>query len=491
MRARGERGAGRPGRRARRSTSRSRPATTPTTRRRTSWAGTSPCSRVDGCTRTPATRPLRGRCRRRGRRRAVLAPVRGRSRIGRGREYGFPTVPGLLDAARRPFEATGLAVPWLARARQPRPLHPGHRAGRRRARRRGRRRLQGDRRCRTGWGAEEALDLLAGFEACDPAALDAILQAADAPGHRRSRRGGSPRAGEFVDAHFAAARPPARPRLHGRSLPYYRYDHGAVTLLVLDTVDQYGGWEGSLDRRAVRLAGAELAAADADQRYVVLASHHPLETLINADAGDDRVLGDECRAVLAGHPCVVLWLNGHTHETAVARARHVLAGRRAVADRLAAAGPHRRAAARPTASCGSRRRCSTTPARRRGTGSTDSIEALAGLSRELAANDWQWRSAPARTAPARRARRRPQRRAAARRSLGLSAARRAGSCGVVGAGPRKRIRIPQASRRQWRPARAEPDDGAARPAPRRRPGRRAAGTAGSRRGRWPGGRRRC
>ena len=28
--------------------------------------------------------------------------------------YGFPTVPGLLDAARRPFEAQGLAMPWYA-----------------------------------------------------------------------------------------------------------------------------------------------------------------------------------------------------------------------------------------------------------------------------------------------------------------------------------------------------------------------------------------
>ena len=27
-------------------------------------------------------------------------------------EYGFPTIPKLLDAARRPFTAAGLDIPW-------------------------------------------------------------------------------------------------------------------------------------------------------------------------------------------------------------------------------------------------------------------------------------------------------------------------------------------------------------------------------------------
>ena len=96
-----------------------------------------------------------------------------------------------------------------------------------------------------------------------------------------------------------------------------------MTVLVLDTVNEYGGWEGSLDRAQLDWLGAELAAADAERRYVVLASHHPVETLVN-DIGPDRVLGEDVQALVTAHPCVVLWLAGHTHEVAVDAARDLL-----------------------------------------------------------------------------------------------------------------------------------------------------------------------
>ena len=319
--------------------------------------------------------------------------------------FGFPSVPGLLDAVRTPFDATGLAVPWLA-------VHGNHD-----------RLIQGtvpglgpvaastigDAKAialPVGWGAAEGLKLLVGFEACDPAALEAILQAQmrtvtpDA-GRRVTSRN------EFVAAHFG---PRARPIGHGfaapnaaaakdaRALsPYYRFDHSQVILLVLDTVDQFGGWEGSLDRPQFEWLAAQLVLADAQRHYVVLASHHPLERLTNAN-GENRVLADEVAELLAAHPCVVLWLAGHTHETAVAahetywqvvapslidwpQQARIIELLRADGQLMIAATMIDHLGSAPW------------------DGTINSIDALAGLSRELAANDWQWRGTPLESHP--------------------------------------------------------------------------------------------
>jgi metallophosphoesterase (TIGR03767 family) len=309
--------------------------------------------------------------------------------------HGFPTVPGLLDAARTPFVATGLRLPWLA-------VHGNHD-----------RMLQGTvpaagflaaaatgSRKPVGWLTEPENDtivkLLEGMARCDPAALDALRDTrfrsvAPDPG----RRIVSP--AEFVAAHFTAG---ARPPGHGFSSPhrpYYRFDHPApsgavVTLLVLDTVDPHGGWQGSLDLPQFEWLAAELAEADDQQRYVVLASHHPLATLTNdtvADGAPRRVLHEELASLLERHRCVVLWLNGHTHRSAItahrswwevtapslidwpqqARIVEVTRGRGVLTiatTMLDHAGP---AAWAPD--------------------SADPVN-IAGLSRELAANDWQW-----------------------------------------------------------------------------------------------------
>jgi metallophosphoesterase (TIGR03767 family) len=326
--------------------------------------------------------------------------------------YGFPRVPGLLDAMRTPFRAQGLRVGWLA-------VHGNHDrlvqgtipvAG-----------VLGDIVGTAAVGASKLVSLpdlglpetvavLAGLSECDPRALAALAGGrartvtAD-PARRPTTRA------EFVAAHFGAN---ARPSGHGftpfnrtSGLAYYRYDHvpsdphidaarrGVVTVLVLDTVNEFGGWQGSLDTVQFDWLAAELAQADAERRYVVLASHHPLETLVNAtpDPSGARVLGDELVALLAQHACVVLWLAGHTHEVAVTpgpgywqvvapslidwpqqsrivqlrRANHQL---QIVATMLDHAG--------------------VAP----WDGSIASIEGIAGLSRELAVNDWQYLKYP-------------------------------------------------------------------------------------------------
>ncbi len=235
--------------------------------------------------------------------------------------FGFPSVPGLLAAARRPFQAAGLGMPWFA-------VHGNHDNM-----------MQGTVPA-TGWLGEflsgsvkfvsppddlDAAQALAGFTSAN---ADALLELSR--GRRLTITADPGRAPVTRDVHvrehFATSGTPAG---HGYSqrnadegIAYYAFDHGVVRCVVLDTVNPHGGWQGSLD--ATQLGWLEGELARCASRPVLLFSHHPIETMINdtCPAGADRrVLGDELRAVLLAHPCVVAWINGHTHIHAVTPVR--------------------------------------------------------------------------------------------------------------------------------------------------------------------------
>ncbi len=312
--------------------------------------------------------------------------------------YGFPRVPGLLDAARARFDASGLRLPWLA-------VHGNHdrllqgtvpATGALAAVATGRLKpiaLGGD------WSSDALVKLMAGLSECDPEALAALATLESRVVTADPERRAVSRA-QFVAAHFGTA---ANPPGHGfgeanraGGVAHYRHDHGRVTILVLDTVNENGGWQGSLDRAQLDWLEQQLTAADAERRYVVLASHHPLATLVNGAVDErrvPRVLAAELAAVLDAHPCVVLWCNGHTHQTSITPHRtwwevtapslidwpqqgrlvellHHPGTLTVAATMLDHAGP---------APWG---------------GAIDTPETLAALARELAANDWQWRDLP-------------------------------------------------------------------------------------------------
>jgi metallophosphoesterase (TIGR03767 family) len=304
--------------------------------------------------------------------------------------YGFPSVPGLLDAVRRAFDTPGLRVPWLA-------VHGNHDQM-----------LQGtvpgtgllgavavgDRKAYDlpdGYTPEQALELLAGLSACDPHAL-AVLgecrtrQVTPDPDRQVLTRK------EFIDRHLDSDGLPAGHGFAPGDAAYYRHDLGRVSVLVLDTVDEYGGWEGSLDRPQLDWLAVELALADEERRYVVLASHHPVETLIN-DLGPDRVLGAEVQALVGAHRCVVLWLAGHTHEVAATPRGTYW---QVVAPSLIDWPQQGRVV--ELVRVGAQLQVAVTMLDHAGEvpwgGGTDTTVELAGLSRELAANDWQWRRYP-------------------------------------------------------------------------------------------------
>jgi hypothetical protein len=127
---------------------------------------------------------------------------------------------------------------------------------------------------------------------------------------------------DHIREHFRSSGTPAGHGYGTRNLAegtaYYAFDHGALRCIVLDTVNHHGGWQGSIDETQLHWLEAELTASAA--RPVVLFSHHPLETFVNdtrPPGADRRVLADELREVLLARPCVVAWLNGHTHVHAI------------------------------------------------------------------------------------------------------------------------------------------------------------------------------
>lgn len=247
--------------------------------------------------------------------------------------YGFPTVPGLLDAARRPFTPQGMSMPWyvaygnhdgLVQGNFPQSFHLDAVA-------------RGPLKIVAPPAGLSPDDILTGLQSGGPAFLATVLATApvktvtpDDDRHILSRA-------ETVKEYFHTT---SGPRGHGftaRNLTdgtaYYTFDRGPVTFITLDTVNPNGYADGSMDRRQVDWLEAQLETRHSRHldssghvvrtrhadRLIVLFSHHTVETMTNpfvegADTqGPPRVLGDEVEALLLRYPNVVLWVNGHTH----------------------------------------------------------------------------------------------------------------------------------------------------------------------------------
>jgi metallophosphoesterase (TIGR03767 family) len=252
--------------------------------------------------------------------------------------YGYPTVPGLLDAARQPVATEGLALPWYAVYGNHDALVQGNLPG-----------LPeldhmatGDDKIVELPDVVDVARLFYDFLRGDPAALrhtegGVVRDVTPDPDRRFVDRR------QAVQEHFVTR---GRPDGHGftadnvaTGTAYYAFDAGVVRCLVLDTVNGYGGPNGSLDttqftwlerellaghRRHLDTRGGVVESAGTD-RLFVLFSHHTVATMDNwlAPPGSQRVLGHTVRDLLLRCPNAVLWVNGHTHINGVtAHARH-------------------------------------------------------------------------------------------------------------------------------------------------------------------------
>ena len=213
------------------------------------------------------------------------------------RAFGFPRHAGMLEHAVREFESEGLSMPWL--------------------------------RC---WGNHEQVCQGVGVVS---AALRTAMAGARKPVAMPDgidpdtavemfvRKPERFMTGSYRDiAADAGRRPIERTEMFDSS--YYVRDEGMVRFIVLDTVCDAGGADGSigaaqlhwLERRleevhaTFRTRDGSAAPTRNQNRYVVLLSHHGYDTLSNPH-GERRA--DDLLELLLRFDNVILWLNGHTH----------------------------------------------------------------------------------------------------------------------------------------------------------------------------------
>ncbi|MGH3866892.1 MAG: TIGR03767 family metallophosphoesterase [Pseudonocardiaceae bacterium] len=333
--------------------------------------------------------------------------------------YGFPTIPGLLDAARRPFQAVGLGIPWYAAYGNHDALIQGNIPH-----------LPGT----SDWATSDqkvielptgtsVLRLAADLLRDDPAAAihllrQGVVRKVTPDAHRRLVD-----RSETVREHFTTR---GRPLGHGFSADneangtaYYGFDNGIVRCLVLDTVNAYGGANGSLDRPQFAWLEQELEAGHRQyldhagnavigtgtDRIFVVFSHHTVASMDNflAPPEHPRVLGDHVRDLLLRFPNVVAWVNGHTHiNTITAHPRPpgstISGGFWEITTASHIDWPQQARLIELIDNTDGTLSIITTiidtaaPATH-DAAQLDSLDTLSSLSRELAANDWQFRTA--------------------------------------------------------------------------------------------------
>jgi metallophosphoesterase (TIGR03767 family) len=235
--------------------------------------------------------------------------------------HGFPTVPGLLNAARRPFTAPGLDIPWYTCFGN----HDGL--------------MQGNfphtvPSSLLGVGALKVISPPTGLSDVDVknalASQDVMALVGDlvvspyvrlvSPDPKRR----TVTKKQIVEEHFTTTGLPVG---HGftadnrsKGTAYYFFDQGSFRHVVLDSVNPNGYQDGSLDQ--AQFAWLQATVKGATGKAVIIYSHHTVGSMTNplvATGGDlsPRVLGGAIVDFLLTQPRVIAWVNGHTHKNQI------------------------------------------------------------------------------------------------------------------------------------------------------------------------------
>ncbi|RXS88079.1 TIGR03767 family metallophosphoesterase [Streptomyces sp. TM32] len=248
------------------------------------------------------------------------------------KKRGFPHLHGFLQAAIRTVHSPGLRLPWYSTVGNHDSLPGGCYA-------------PGDpfwteiatggRKLETLPAAEAAKVWKAVKEGLDPKGADfkRLLTS-----HRKQARSVTPDArrapftrAEYLRAHLDPAHTGPGPHGHGYTAAalsedrlYYTFKISDDVLgISLDTTDPGGHYTGSVgDAQLSWLEGVLKKNEKGDKQHVLVFSHHTGKTMNNtrpdpARPHEKRHGGPELIEVLAAHPRVVGWINGHSHKNEI------------------------------------------------------------------------------------------------------------------------------------------------------------------------------
>lgn len=240
--------------------------------------------------------------------------------------YGFPAVPGLLDAAiGQELKSPGLPVPWYG-------VYGNHDTtwlGTLTVPDSVRELAVGDRKY-WDWMAQ-GVDFVAGWSS-QTSALSRLVQSltSNVGVHLGTKQVTADPVRRMLDqldfmrAHFQTSPNPG-PVGHGftqanldTGRTYWSADIGPfVRGFGLDTCNQVAGPDGAVPEDQFEWLKTGLAQAEADGKLVMIFSHHNSFTLENeaalATAPQRFVHAEEFVGMLLEHPNVIAWANGHTH----------------------------------------------------------------------------------------------------------------------------------------------------------------------------------
>ncbi len=232
--------------------------------------------------------------------------------------HDFPHFKGVLQAAERQFVADGLTHKWLA-------VHGNHDAllqgtavptPELDALAQGPEKLAGLK------NMADLADLFAGFGEIGPAVYPGLDHMETNEVTADSRRA-LVKMSDWVKVHTDCEHDHGLDAEQPETSYWYRNINTQVRLIALDTVNRFGGWQGCIHREQFEWLSQLLD--ESKDKYVILTSHHPLEDLFNGYVPDEEsapALEAEVRGLLEKHPNVVLWFSGHVHDHKITQSRN-------------------------------------------------------------------------------------------------------------------------------------------------------------------------